>query len=272
MVRLICCDQKYRSALDGKGPYPVHSAYRNTLNIDLNGRILTLQPSYIPRTPLSAVLDCTPEVFEVIARSAKQVDLRNGFLKVGSNTVVLSGTDYYSSTLDEVAVAPFRLKRTILRVLSGRKNESFFWCLYPDLVGKSSRFSGIREAAEILKETEGDLTRLARLIGLGQGLTPSGDDFLIGVLYGLTLLDRTEERSALAEKIRSELGKTNTISAAFLDSACNGEYSEPLLAIARCGRTCPDEHLTQCVREAASVGHSSGCDTLAGIFWILAGD
>ncbi len=270
VVRLISCDQKYRTVLEGSGLYPVHSVYRSTLNIDLGGRILTLQPSAVPRTPLSAVLDCGTEEFCIIAEAAKDVRISDGFLKVGDNTIVLSDTDYYSSRLEDSSVASFRLKRTILRVLSGRKSESFFWCLYPDLIGKSSRFSGIREASEILKSSENDLTQLVRLIGLGLGLTPSGDDFLIGVLYGLALLDKKAELRTLAELVRSDLKKTNTISAEFLAHACDGEYSAPLLAIAGCGKMCSDEQLSRCVKEAAAVGHSSGSDTLAGIFWTLA--
>ena len=73
-----------------------------------------------------------------------------------------------------------------------------------------------------------------RLIGWGEGLTPAGDDFLVGLAAGLDALVRGDERrrrfqSALAEAVASRSERTTPIAAHCLRLAAGGHYPEPLL-------------------------------------------
>ncbi len=70
---------------------------------------------------------------------------------------------------------------------------------------------------------------LARLIGLGPGLTPSGDDFLAGALATLHRLGRREEADSLwrlIEPLTPE--RTHPISISHLRAAARGGLSEAL--------------------------------------------
>ena len=64
------------------------------------------------------------------------------------------------------------------------------------------------------------------LAGRGPGLTPLGDDILIGILHGLTLAQKHPARLAeqLAERAATQ---TTTLSAAWLRAAAKGEASAP---------------------------------------------
>ncbi len=62
------------------------------------------------------------------------------------------------------------------------------------------------------------------LAGRGRGLTPEGDDLLLGVLIALWLRDQSSWATLIAE---TAAPLTTTLSAAFLRCAAVGEVSEP---------------------------------------------
>lgn len=67
-------------------------------------------------------------------------------------------------------------------------------------------------------------TAVARLAGLGPGLTPAGDDFLLGLLLGLWATRSEEEVVELAEcVVKTAVPRTTQLSAAWLQAAAQGE-------------------------------------------------
>jgi hypothetical protein len=105
----------------------------------------------------------------------------------------------------------------------------------------------------------------AALIGLGPGLTPSGDDYLTGMLVALRSLGRTALAVALWRWLAPRLpGGTSEISRAHLVAAAQGEAHEALHACLGelLGARAPqwERRLAQLAR----VGHCSGWDALAG--------
>ena len=104
------------------------------------------------------------------------------------------------------------------------------------------------------------------LIGLGPGLTPSGDDFLAGALIALRALTRHPAAERLADWILS-LSTTGTgiISQAHLACAAQGAGAgalhNALAAVAE-----PDlVGLEECLGAVAALGHCSGWDAMAGV-------
>ena len=97
------------------------------------------------------------------------------------------------------------------------------------------------------------------LIGLGPGLTPSGDDYLGGMLIALRLLGRRSQADALWGWLEPRLrSRTSAISAAHLVAAAAGEGHEAL-----------HEALLGDPTRLGSVGHCSGWDALAGAGAVL---
>lgn len=98
------------------------------------------------------------------------------------------------------------------------------------------------------------------LIGLGPGLTPSGDDYLGGMLIALYALGREAQARALWRWLQPRLSRTSAISGAHLEAAAAGEAHEALhLAL----------HDASCVKNLGAVGHCSGWDALAGAVAVL---
>ena len=115
------------------------------------------------------------------------------------------------------------------------------------------------------KNYENAANELSSLIGLGIGLTPSGDDFLCGVLAGF-IFDNLENYSfvkLLKNKIKDNLKNTNDISGAFLNCALDNNFSSPVLNLPYFKSS------NEIYENFKKIGHSSGIDTLCGIYYCL---
>lgn len=114
----------------------------------------------------------------------------------------------------------------------------------------------------------------AQLIGLGPGLTPSGDDYFGGVLVALRWLGRGAQADSLWRWLGPRLpGRTSAISAAHLGAAAAGEVHEALHEVLEnlSAWQVPDLHPSLARLDA--VGHTSGWDALAGVVAVArAGD
>lgn len=110
----------------------------------------------------------------------------------------------------------------------------------------------------------------SRLAGLGIGLTPAGDDFILGAIYAAWMIHPSEMAAAFAEEIaRTAAPLTASLSAAWLRSAGRGEvgilwhdFFNALIS-ADAGR------YQEGMDRIAAVGETSGYDALAGFLGTL---
>ena len=126
-----------------------------------------------------------------------------------------------------------------------------------------------KPARSFLAWLRGECTSPDELIGLGPGLTPSGDDFVGGALIALRATGHVELADCVAAwALRLAEHRTSRISRAHLACAAAGEGHEALhnllFALGR-GNTVIDRALS----ELAGVGHSSGLDAAAGALLAL---
>jgi hypothetical protein len=103
---------------------------------------------------------------------------------------------------------------------------------------------------------------LEGLVGLGPGLTPSGDDFLLGALALLDALAERKAHAALAAAVAAlSPALTSPLSLCFLRAGANRHVGERLHSIV-CAAV--SGHIEAAIATAARIGHSSGWDMLAG--------
>lgn len=103
------------------------------------------------------------------------------------------------------------------------------------------------------------------LIGLGNGLTPSGDDWIGGAMIASRMLGRTDAARRLASWVLPlAQSRTGKISIAHLAAAAGGEGAAALhQAIhAVCANDGPG--IDAALRQIDAIGHTSGWDALAG--------
>jgi hypothetical protein len=215
-----------------------------------------------------------------------------------------------SPTIEPSAALDAALSRAAALVASARAERgSSPIFVGTELVSQGETFiMSLRSAGEELssafvsRSIPAALQAAERIVGLGTGLTPSGDDFLCGFLAarrslasdGGALSPDIGETSFLDEWGRrfteiwgGPLSRTNDISAAFLSSAAEGRFSTALVAFARAIaaeidqvsvrdglskkhlNTTGSEALASAVSMIGSIGHGSGLDAAEGFLYGL---
>jgi hypothetical protein len=126
-----------------------------------------------------------------------------------------------------------------------------------------ARFQSWLRAALATHPTTAPPQPVQELIGLGPGLTPSGDDVLAGALALLDALGEKKAHAALARAIAdAPHGLTSPLSYCLLRAAATGHVGETLCrAVAAIITGAP----ATAVAAIRPIGHSSGWDMLAGI-------
>lgn len=110
----------------------------------------------------------------------------------------------------------------------------------------------------------------SRLAGLGVGLTPSGDDFLMGAIYAVWILHPPKVAAALAQEIANTAAPlTTSLSAAWLRSAAKGEAGILWHEFLKVLMTADTELIRPAMDKILSVGETSGRESMAGFIHTL---
>ena len=129
-----------------------------------------------------------------------------------------------------------------------------------------SRISNL-SLALATKDFPSALKVTSHLAGLGAGLTPAGDDFIMGAIHAVWIIHPHEVASALTQSIADTAAPlTTSLSAAWLRFAGQGEagvlwhqFFEALV-----DRVDNPSYLQEALDNILSVGETSGADALAG--------
>ena len=107
-----------------------------------------------------------------------------------------------------------------------------------------------------------DLVR--RLLGVGPGLTPAGDDVLAGLLVGLWSFDQRAE--SLQRAVLASLAGTTDLSAALLRCAARGESIPQVSLMLRAMSTSAWQgRLDDALDDLVRIGHTSGTALATGV-------
>ena len=107
------------------------------------------------------------------------------------------------------------------------------------------------------------------LIGLGPGLTPSGDDFLAGMLIALSACGAKRWQNQLANVVQASLKGTGSVSQTHLKAAVKGGGGEALHQALVALMAGEGDRLRSALSALDRVGHTSGWDGLAGVVTVL---
>jgi len=120
----------------------------------------------------------------------------------------------------------------------------------------------------VTSDLQSSVAAAKRLAGLGVGLTPSGDDFIMGAIYAAWIIHPFEMASLLVSNIaESAAPLTTSLSMACLKSAGRGdagtlwhEFFDALVT---------NEDLEASIAKILSVGETSGADALSGFLSVM---
>lgn len=118
----------------------------------------------------------------------------------------------------------------------------------------------VDELLNMLATESSNITKHLRFfIGRGQGLTPTGDDILTGILYVHNLKNFILDEHLKTIETLMHQSLTTVVSEAFLKSAVKGMFSSRITKLQH-------DASMKSIEELKSVGSSSGMDTLYGIY------
>ena len=237
--------------------------------LELVGGILVLCARQWGAVPIGITLERYEAVLSFTPKQGQSVSIRDGVLAFPGGSCLLELEHYEEANsflqpkTDRLASMGRQLtalrKQTGLAPLWGESAEHWNpYCkaAYPAFAGL---LAGL-EAEDAAKAAAG----AKGLLGLGPGLTPSGDDVLCGMLYGLLRSKKSgsEAVRALVETVKAEApGRTNAISSAYLQAVAEGA---PYTRMEEIWRTLAGEGNSSGSR-LTEVGSNSGAEMLLGL-------
>ncbi len=273
----------------------VHSVFQSVVNLKPGGesRLLTLLASSEPDLPQGIRLDTSKGFsFEELPVGIRGT-CRGGILNLEnfSFTIDLRKAKCWKSNLLALHAnmnnpAVMTAWQCVWQAVNDRQKCYGSEIVAKDLVHQTAKRQPIwiqqigRSTRNLFKATARcDLEAtgvMESLIGLGPGLTPSGDDLVTGYLIGLWCTtkgkkERLEFLAALGKAVIQLSKCTTDISRTYLFHATCGQASSKLidLAIAICAGA-DNNHVLESARAAMRAGHTSGMDAVTGLLFGLA--
>jgi hypothetical protein len=235
----------------------VHSVFERALNLDWHdGRLLTLHGPGRLLAPFAAAL----------ARPPRGAALRPG-LRVcrRDDTLALDGIvlDWHGAATVDTAMPESR--GALGPALSGLPAPSQAQS-GRGLLSTAGRDAQSRLAEGVAgRDSEAFIEGALGLIGLGEGLTPAGDDCLVGVLAVMHRFERPwmQAHPAIAATVgRVAATATTLVAAEFIAHALAGRFAESLIDLMTAGST---DEVRRAAAQVLRSGATSGADTLCGV-------
>ena len=127
----------------------------------------------------------------------------------------------------------------------------------------------LKKCFEVQMPITPDKEAVTSLLGLGPGLTPSGDDFLGGMLIALYVCGEKSVQKQLYTQVETLLDNTGPVSKAHLKAAALGEGSHSLHQVLNMLLNGNHTKLEPAIDSINQIGHTSGWDALAGVAVVL---
>ncbi len=282
-------------------PLVIHSVYRTAINVSSGGDLLTLARPAAGALPSGILLDLGSDHRAIGLRPGMVIDAMDGEMllpAIGLRVVLPPGRAWSSRLASDLyrtddvrrhwARRSPEVRSVAARLVRGRGDLGLGALLgvggfavasapaearqasrplpfgQSDLLARAGRALRLLRAAVATGDRPGAITAAARLIGLGPGLTPSGDDALAGFLAGLHALDHPMAGFAIGALNNLE-SRTSAVAATLLRQAAQGAFAE-CIHQALAGLLDPDPSKAgPAMARAAERGASSGIDCLVGL-------
>ncbi len=233
--------------------------------IDDLGRIIALILPAVGQGPFSISIPGSPGIFEPFSTNQPARANREAVV-IGPWRIELADAAIWEPRIDRLE-KPLELKliADILEPYTNWPNQAEETLLSQRLLRLTRQ---LIKAIDQPDKPEQLSRAVAKLAGLGPGLTPAGDDYLIGAMAALWLTGRLGTMELIAA---TAIPRTSALSAAFLRAAARGQFMEPWHALVEAWQAEDKPAVAAAVARIAVFGASSGADALAGFSHTLAG-
>lgn len=248
----------------------VHSVHRRALNLLLDDELIAVVSDTLDDAP-STIRVPVPDWTALGVRQGDGVDLGPDGIRIetqnGAIAVLVGGAAAWSpSRACLCSVAPESLREAADRLdaLPAPETQTAFGRIAADLL--SDRIGALATALQ--RREPADVTAAAsRILGLGEGLTPSGDDVLTGLAFvaaqrGMVL---GRDLGSLSATLDDGADGTTLLSRTTVRHALNARARQSLHDLVAALRDGDQAAFDDAAARILQIGHTSGADILTGV-------
>lgn len=256
--------------LRDKGEYAVHSCFQSGFNIKVNEFLCFIGNRQNTKLPFGILLEeqPIPSLLELLYDRKVSFVWNEELMQFETDDIIveLRKANYFSSF---IKLQPHGFSRCYLDLLMDNIDlnlKTGFEISLSQLLKEESERKERLYSSFKSKEKSSIRPALLKWIGYGLGLTPSGDDFLVGILFANTIYTilSKEFLQELKELVREEKYTTD-ISTHYYISAFESCYNDALIEMYEALITFNEELVRISIDKILQFGHTSGCDMIAGI-------
>lgn len=263
---------------DNKDLGKVHSVFQRVINVETGkGDIFSLSHPRDAYMPFMIQVRERNDFLMEEHLEGKKVCFQNGRLSIGSLEISLDGIKIKERIQSKYKITEslsesLEIAKGILQRYGKRGGCLGYYGQYEDMDLME------KELAKRIGSLETEMD-FGRLIGFGRGLTPSGDDFSVGLLCAARYIDfKHTEKETVIEKITEELkntirlseGDTTDVSRQMLKLSLDEEFPGPLMDL--CESIITGESAASCrdsMLKLLNIGSTSGTDMATGVIYAL---
>ncbi|EKM7808877.1 TPA: DUF2877 domain-containing protein [Klebsiella aerogenes] len=263
------------SFLSQRGGGQVEQVFTHAVNLLIPGKpgLLTLLCETSDNAPNSCRLALTH--FDNLLRPGESVRFTDSGIYIGDNTWIdIHRCERWQTPQAVLNAATFsqiawRRWRDII-VTQLHEDDTLF--LYR---GDNPFYHAMRHELQQRRETlfkalgenKNISAAVANMIGLGIGLTPSADDYLLGLIVILFIKGHpaNQYREAFITALQSARQNTTPLSAITLEAAINQRYRESIAVLINLMVNQPTTFSIEAIADIKNIGSSSGSDMLLGM-------
>lgn len=260
-----------------------HSSFNDIINFSYNDKVISVCNKKIGKGPVNIVINNFPinEIQSIIIFD-NNISLNNKYsfsihshkhlvyssllnkTSFSDNSLIISTQKTYKNNIEKVTeyLLKLNIDKSLIFLLDTKREKAFNTLIEKKFMNKFK--NGV---LKILNNKT--INGISEIKGLGFGLTPSGDDFIIGFLAALNLISIILNKNfdSIIEKIYQTAKTNNKISNTFLYFAMQNKYFETFKNFLTSISTNTNENsnnMEYFLNKMISLGHTSGIDTLTG--------
>lgn len=268
----------------------IQSVFESSINLRLDheDRLITILVSDHYDLPQGIRLNARNVSFQSLTVGLRAV-CQSGILRFASSTLTidLRGASIWEAQLPILDITKLSIRQACSMIWKALNRQQRLKqtdlvaedLLQPDrgsvLTRKLSQPVRDLTAGTKRRDVQASANAARQMIGLGPGVTPTGDDILIGYLAGLWSIAFDDNQKIkfielFGKALLKIIPETNEISRTYLAHAIHKQFSSSLIKLLTATSEGDVEQISSATKEVMRVGHSSGMDSVTGLLMGLA--
>lgn len=245
----------------------VHSLYKSSGNLQIGNQLIYIGAINKGMVPFGLHFseEITPQILYLLK---KEQQVKIDYLPENSQSCLIIGNQSFTLSLDNTYEGAIATKQPSKEALKSwlKQVQGLSFDLGLDLSDEIEGCTSYVDAL-FLKNYTGIGKSIFHYLGRGKGLTPSGDDFLIGLMAADQLFQQLDPFFyLLLDALLVERKWTTDVSNMYLASASGGEFSLVVKQVIESLTSNQENQRINQVIKLTQSGSTSGWDTLAGIY------